>query len=272
MTLQGQVALVTGGGRGIGRAIAIALANEGAAIAVLARSQHEIDQTASEITANGATALAISADVTQRSQVESAVDTVTKQLGPIDILINNAGGGGNSIGPVAEVNPDEWWNTVELNLRSVFLCSHAVLPSMLERKSGRIINISSALALRPGPNGSSYSVSKAAAIRLTDSMAVELAPNGITVFAVSPGLVRTALTDQLTNSEAGQKWLPHMQHIPDNQWTPPEEGAALVAAIASGKADALSGRYLHVTDDLDDLIARADEIRTNDTLTLRLRR
>lgn len=143
---------------------------------------------------------------------------------------------------------------------------------MIGRKTGRIINISSATALRPGPNSSSYSVSKAAAIRLTDSMAIELAPHGITVFAVSPGLVKTAGTDLLTNSEAGQKWLPYMQHIPDNQWFPPEQGAALVAEIASGKADALSGRYLHVTDNLDDLIARADEIRTNDTLTLRLRR
>lgn len=271
MSLEGKVAIVTGGGRGIGRAVALALANEGAAVAVVARSEDEIQRTASDITGSGGTALAISADVTQQSQVETAVRSTIDSLGPVDILVNNAGGGGGSIGPVAEVDPDDWWTTVELNLRSVFLCSHAALPSMIERKTGRIINISSALALRPNPNGSSYSVSKAAALRFTDSLALEVAPHGISVFAVSPGLVRTSLTDHLLNSDAGKKWLPHMKLIPESNWFPAEQGAAMVAAIASGKADALSGRYIHVAEDLDDLISRADEIQANDTHALRLR-
>lgn len=269
MRLQDQVAVVTGGGRGIGGATALALAAEGAAVGVLARTQTEIDEVAGSIQEDGRKALAVTADVTVESQVDHALSAIANELGPIDLLVNNAGGG-SAIGPVWEVDAEEWWSTVEVNLRSVFLCSRAVLPGMIERGRGRIVNVSSGLALRPMPNGTPYTVAKAAALRFTDSLALEVAPHGINVFAASPGLVRTAMTDYLIESEAGKRWLPQMQHVRESMWVPVEKGAALIVAIAAGDADALSGRYIHVSDDLADLVKRADEIRANDTHTLRL--
>jgi NAD(P)-dependent dehydrogenase (short-subunit alcohol dehydrogenase family) len=194
-----------------------------------------------------------------------------EQLGPIDVLINNAGGG-RSIGPVAEVDPDEWWASVEVNLRSVFLCCHSVLPSMMERGQGRIVNVSSGLALNPVPNGTAYSISKAAILRFTDSLALEVAAYGIQVFAMSPGMVHTANMDYVLESEAGRRWMPYMRQLPETTWVPAERGAELICRLAAGEADALSGRFIHVSDDLDDLVRRADEIRAADTLTLRLRR
>jgi len=261
---------VTGGGRGIGRATALALATAGASVGVVSRTELEIGEVAAEIQANGSKALAAVADVTVESQVDDAVRAVTAALGHIDVLVNNAGGG-TAIGPVWEVDADKWWSSVEVNLRSVFLCSRAVLPGMIERNQGRIVNVSSGLALRPLPNGTPYSVAKAAAIRFTDSLALEVAPYGISVFAVSPGMVRTAMTDHLLNSEEGKKWLPQMQYVPENMWMPAEAGADLIVRIAAGEADALSGRYIHVSDDLAELVSRADEIRGSDSLTLRLR-
>lgn len=271
MRLDGEVAFVTGGGRGIGRATAIALAKEGASVAVVARSTNEIEEVAGLINESGGKALAATADVTNGAQVDRAVQKISDELGPIDILVNNAGGG-RAIGPVWEVDADEWWATVEINLRSVFLCCHAILPSMVARGRGRIINVSSGLALNPLPHGTSYSSSKAAALRFTDSLALEVAAHGIQVFAASPGTVRTALMDYLLESDDGRRWLPHMQRMPESVWVPAEKGAALIVALAAGEADALSGRFIHVSDDLTDLVRRADEIRAQDTLTLRLRR
>ena len=271
MRLEGRVALVTGGGRGIGRATAIALAEEGASVAVIARTTHEIEEVADLIKDRGGKALASTADVTEKTQVDTAVQQTSDQLGPIDILVNNAGGG-RAIGPVWEVDPDEWWASVEINLRSVFNCCHVILPSMIKRGRGRIINVSSGLALNPLPHGSSYSASKAAVLRFTDSLALEVEPHGVQVFAMSPGTVRTAMTDYILESGPGRRWLPQMRQMPESVWVPAERGAGLITALAAGEADALSGRFIHVSDDLEDLVRRADEIRAADTLTLRLRR
>jgi NAD(P)-dependent dehydrogenase (short-subunit alcohol dehydrogenase family) len=270
MDLTGQVALVTGGGRGIGRAIAKALAGAGAAVAVLARSQEQLAETVADVTAAGGRALACPADVTDRAAVETAVAGVEQRLGPIDLLVNNAGVSG-PVGPLADSDPDEWWRCIEVNLRGSLLCGRAVLPGMLARRRGRIINIASGAGTRAIPHLSAYVTSKAALIRLTENLAVEVKEFGVSVFAVQPGTVRTAMAESITNSTAGRRWLPWLAGIFERgQDLPPEMAGRLAVFLASGQADRLSGRLLAVEWDVEDLAGRADDIAGTDALTLRL--
>jgi 3-oxoacyl-[acyl-carrier protein] reductase len=249
--LQGQVALVTGGGRGIGRNVALELAAAGARVAVAARTRDEIEETAQEI--NG---LAIECDVSDRVSVEHMVRLAESELGPIDLLVANAG---ISIDEDAawELDPTDWWRVFEVNMLGVYLSCRAVIPGMLERGRGRIVNVASGAAYLPGSKSTAYSASKAAVHRFSETLANQLEPHGIPVFSISPGLVRTRMTD------SGD----------DLPWTPPELAPRLVRALASGRLDRLAGRYLHAEhDDVDDLAARADEIVENDLNAIRLRR
>jgi 3-oxoacyl-[acyl-carrier protein] reductase len=250
--LQGQVALVTGGGRGIGRNIALELAAAGARVAVAARSRDEIEKTAQEI--NG---LAIECDVSDRVSVEHMVRLAESELGPIDLLVANAG---ISIDEESawELDPADWWRVFEVNVLGVYLCCRAVIPGMLERGRGRIVNVASGAAYLPGSKGTAYSASKAAVHRFSETLANQLEPHGIPVFSISPGLVRTRMTDDSRD---------------DLPWTPPELAPRLVRALASGRLDRRAGRDLHAEhDDLDDLAVRADEIVENDLNAIRLRR
>src|SRR5262245_43839956 len=181
----GRVAVVTGGGRGVGLAIVQALAHAGMATAVVGRSTAEIEAAASGARARGVPALAVTADVTDRRAVDAMAARVVDQLGPIDLLVNNAGRA-QAVGPPWEVDPDDWWRDVDVNLRGTFLCSHAVLPSMVERRAGRIVNVTSLAGAIPYPYASAYACAKAGALRLTDSLAAAAAPHGICVFAISP--------------------------------------------------------------------------------------
>ena len=249
--LQGQVALVTGGGRGIGRNIALELAAAGARVAVAARTRDEIEETAQEI--NG---LAIECDVSDRVSVEHMVRLAESELGPIDLLVANAG---ISIDEDAawQLDPADWWRVFEVNVLGVYLCCRAVIPGMLERGRGRIVNVASGAAYLPGSKSTAYSASKAAVHRFSETLANQLEPHGIPVFSISPGLVRTRMTD------SGD----------DLPWTPPELAPRLVRALASERLDRLAGRYLHAEhDDVDDLAVRADEIVENDLNAIRLRR
>lgn len=266
--LSGQVAIVTGGARGIGRAMALELARCGSAVGIVARSADELDKTAHALSEAGARVAAQVADVTDREQVEGAFDEIARSLGPVDLLVNNAGRG--SGGPIWEIDPDEWWRDIEVNLRGPFLCSQAVLTAMRARGSGRIVNIGSNVGLMPQPTSTSYACSKAALVRLTDSLALALAGSGIRVFVISPGLVRTRMADQVVASVRSMD--PSFKDFPDSAYRPPELVAGLLVRIATGEVDALNGRYIHVDDDLDDLITRADEIRRDDLHALRLRR
>ncbi len=266
--LAGQCVLVTGGGRGIGRAIAQGLATAGAVVAVLARSTAELEETRRLIEAGGGRCLALRADVTDRAAVEAAVARAEAELGPLDLLVNGAGSH-LAVGEPWQVDPDAWWADVESNLRGPFLCSRAVLPGMIVRGRGRIVTIASGAALEPRPHSTAYAAAKAAVLRLTDSLHAAVHRHGIAVFAIHPGGVRTALTERILGSEAGRAAYPHWQSL---GWQPPERAAALVVAIAAGRADALGGRYLDATEDLDVLLARAAEIARDDLYTLRLRR
>jgi NAD(P)-dependent dehydrogenase (short-subunit alcohol dehydrogenase family) len=268
--LAGQVAIVTGGGRGIGRAVALALAEAGAAVAVGARSVAQIEQTARLIGAAGGTALALQTDVTDRCAVEALVSETERRLGPVDLLVNNAGVFG-PIGPIWETDPDEWWSSLASHVRGTLLCSWAVLQTMAEHGRGRIINVASRSGAQTHPYTSSYAVAKAAMLRLTDHLAAETREKGISVFAIYPGRVQTAMTDELIESAAGQRWLPHERAEREGQWLSAEHAARLCITLATGKADALTGRFFGVYEDLDDLLRRAPEIEREDLYTLRLR-
>ena len=273
-SLSGTVAVVTGGGRGIGRAIALTLARHGAAVAITARSAGELDSTLAELRAIHSRALAVRADVTDRASVEDMVAQTESRLGPINFLVNNAGSG-SVIGPVWETDPDDWWREVEINLRGPFLCARAVLPGMIARRSGRIVNMASGVGLTPFPYTSAYACSKVALIRLTDSLQEATGQHGVMVFATSPGRVRTSMVEGMERSEAARRWIPRLS--PDHSdyasmpWAPPERIADLCVRLARGDGDALAGRFIHVLYDFDDMRARADQIAQDDLYQLRLR-
>ena len=223
-----------------------------------------------ELAALGATALPVVVEVTDQAAVERMVAQVERELGAVDVLVNNAGSC-EAIGPVWEVDPAAWWRDVEVSLRGTFLCARALLPLMISRQRGTIINVSGYNAGRPDPYLAGYSAAKAAVVHLTGSLAAETASHGIAVFAIAPGTLHTDLTEHLKESPAGKRWLPKFQAIGDDDWVSPELPARLVVRLASGGADALSGRFIHVLDDLDQLLVRQEEIRRDDLYTLRLR-
>ncbi len=265
--MTGQVAIVTGGGRGIGRAIAEGLAQAGMAVAVLARTPAEVAETVAKIEQSGGRAIGTVADVTDTDAVRLAIERVERELGSIDLLVNNAAVA-TPVGPAWDVEPDAWWRTIEVNLRGPFLCARAVLPGMVNRRAGRIVNIVAVAAFNPAPFMSAYASSKAALISFTEDLAAETREHGIGVFAIRPGLVQTRMQDELSAS-------PYVQRRRADQGpalVPAERAAEAVLFVATGRADALAGRFVDVTrDDIADLARRADEIVQNDLLTMRLR-
>jgi NAD(P)-dependent dehydrogenase (short-subunit alcohol dehydrogenase family) len=270
-----QVALITGGGRGLGRAFAEALAKAGATVAIVARSEDQLRDVAQAIKQADGRALFFAADVTDRRAIEQVVAEIEQQVAHIDLLVNTAGIF-RALGPIAEVDPDDWWREVEINVRGTYLCTRAVLPGMLARQHGRIINLASAAGLQSTPLTSAYCVSKTAVIRLTESLALETGYQGIRAFAMHPGTVRTPMSDYAAESDEVKQHAPFVQ-----QWfqqlfreggdTPIERSVGLMLTLASGKADALSGRCIDVDDDLDALLPQAEAIDRDDSYTLRLR-
>ncbi|CAN5153524.1 N/A [soil metagenome] len=246
------VALVTGGGRGIGASIARVLTEAGMRVAVTARTREQAEAVAGEIDG-----LALVGDVSQREDVAEWVERTENELGPIDLLAANAGISSPE-GATWEVPVEEWWNVLEVNVLGVHLSCRGVIPGMLERASGRIVITGSGSAYLPGGGGqTAYPTSKAAACRYGEILANELRDR-IPVFVISPGLVRTDMTERFGD---------------DMPWTPPELAPELVRMLASGRADALAGRYLHAEhDDIEDLIRRADEVVANDLNAIRLQR
>jgi NAD(P)-dependent dehydrogenase (short-subunit alcohol dehydrogenase family) len=268
--LTGQVAIVTGSGRGIGRAIARGLAAAGASVAVVARSQNQIAETVDDTAQAGGRAVAVPADVSVPESVEQMIRDVERALGPVGLLVNNAGVAG-PIGPIAETDPGEWWRCQEVNVRGPLFCTRAVLPGMVARRRGRIINVASGAGTIAIPYLSAYVVSKTALIRLTEILAAEVAEHGVRVFAIEPGTVRTAMAEYALDSEAGRKWMPWFKDIfEQGQDVPPEYAARLVTLLASGRTDALSGRFFTVADDVLAMVERAEKEGLGDIQTLRL--
>jgi 3-oxoacyl-[acyl-carrier protein] reductase len=245
------VALVTGGGRGIGASIARELAEAGMRVAVTGRTREQVEAVAWQLGG-----LALVGDVSERTDVESWIRHTESELGPIDLVVANAGIG-NQEGASWEVPVEAWWHILEVNVLGVHLCCRAVIPGMLDRGRGRIVITGSGAAYLPGASDTAYPASKAAVCRYGETLANELAGR-IPVFFFSPGLVQTEMT-----SDFGD----------DAPWTPPELAPRLVRVLASGRADALAGRYLHAEhDDIEDLIRRADDVVSNDLNAIRLRR
>jgi len=268
--LKGQVALVTGGGRGIGRAIAQTLAAAGASVAVLARSQEQLAETVRLIERDGGRSHSFPADITDAQAVREAIKAIEQSLGAIDVLVNNAGEV-KPFAPLWETDVDEWWRGMEVNLLGPLLCTRFVLPGMVARGKGRIINISSGAGTMAMPFFSSYVCSKTALIRFTECLALETKAHGIAVFSISPGTVRTAMSEYSLHSPEGQKWLPWFRRFFDEKVVvPAERPASLVLELASGRADALSGRFLSIYDDLEHLVKNSAQIEKQNLHTLKV--
>src|SRR5271166_6574575 len=209
MRLSGQIAVVTGAGRGIGRAIALAQAGEGAKVALLARTASEIEAVAKEIAAEGGNAQAFAVDIVDLDSVVKAFAQIESDLGSISLLTNNAAAFG-AIGPIWTIEPEAWWRDVETNLRGSFNCCRAAIPAMMARRRGRIINMTGGGTATSFPNGSGYATSKAGLLRFTECVSDTIGGSGVLVFAMDPGLVRTAMTEYQLLSEAGRT--PSSQH------------------------------------------------------------
>ncbi|WP_228993431.1 SDR family NAD(P)-dependent oxidoreductase [Streptomyces sp. DH8] len=262
MDLSNQTALVTGGGRGIGREIAVALASAGARVTVIARDRAQLAETAALADPGGARVHTAVADVTDEQAVGRAVAEAHRRFGPATLLVNNAGGYAPDEPPLWEADLGKWWRTVEVNLFGTLVCSRAVLPAMLAAGRGRIISVGSDGGVIPMPLNS-YSLSKNAVVRLTEALSIALAEQGggtVRTFAVNPGLVRTAMTEQFVD------------RYPDTSWTPVELSGRLVVKLASGAYDALAGRYLAAEDDLDLLMERIEDVEREELYVQRLRR
>jgi len=191
MQLDGKVAIVTGGGSGIGRAIAHGLAREGAAVVVADIAGERAAEVVSELVAAGAQAIAVQTDVSQTAEADAMVDAAVARFARLDILVNNAGRAAR--GFVAEMTDEAWDDVIAVNLRGTFVCSRAALQQMIPQRSGRIINTASGLGLRGSPGGAVYGASKAAIINFTRSLAQEVARHRITVNAIAPGVTDTPL-------------------------------------------------------------------------------
>lgn len=265
--LHEKVALVTGGGRGLGRAMALALAQAGASVTITARSLEQLQETAMLLEQVGTGVLAVAGDVSDPLSVERVVQQTAQTFGPIDILVNNAGSL-TSMGNVWETDPHQWWRDMEINVRGPYLYAHAVLPGMLMRKRGCIINVVSRSGTVAQPAQSAYSVSKTALIRLTETLALETKEAGISVFAIHPGTIPTAMSLHMAafrdrNPQEGAAFRALLTDVP-------EQPANLVVFLATGQADALTGRYISAREDIAYLCQHADQIQQNDLYALRI--
>ena len=260
--LEGQVAIVTGAGRGFGKAIASRLAAEGAAVALVSRSPDQLELAVSEITDAGGKAIAAPADVTSRDDVARAVVAAESQFGAITLLVNNAGVPG-PFGPLSEIDPDRWWAAQAVHIKAPVLFLNEILPGMISRKAGRIIIVSALAARMAAAYMSAYCTGKIAQSRLIEEVAIENREHGVSAFAIDPGFVFTNLANETMNDPAAQRWLPGMvkrlkaQSDNPNSSGDLERCAQRCVDLASGRYDDLTGRYLELPDDLDAMLQGA---------------
>lgn len=247
--LAGQVAIITGGGGGFGRAIAVRFAAEGAAVTVTSRTQAQLDETLSQILSAGGRGLAVAGDATNRADVARVVQETQRCFGPVTVMVNNAGVPG-PFGPIGMVDPDEWWAAQAVHLRAPFLFISEVLPGMKEHRAGCIITIASPRTKMVTPNLSAYCMGKTAQTRLTELLAAEVKDYGITAFAVDPGTTVTQMAEQTINSPDAQRWMPGMVAMLRSMRGQPGGEAILARCaqrcveLAAGRHNELSGTYI----------------------------
>jgi 3-oxoacyl-[acyl-carrier protein] reductase len=261
MSQDPRIAFVTGASHGIGRAVAIKLSEAGMRVVAVARTASQLDELAAQFDV-----VPISLDVTDAVAVANAVDHVESDLGPIDLLVNNAGISG-AVGATWLNAPSEWWKVFEVNVFGTFNCCRSVVPAMVSRGRGHIVNLASNAAFYRldeedvGSIASAYLASKAAVIRFSEALAAEVRASGVSVFSISPGMVKTEMTEPI---------FADLWDLPDI-WSPPELSAELIEFIASGAIDEISGRYIHASsDDWKSFPERTAEILGDDLHALRM--
>ena len=267
--LDGHVAMITGGGRGIGRAIAMAYAAEGARLSLSARTASELEETARLITTqSGTEVITVLADVSDRDQVDHAVSRTMDHYGLIDVMVNNAG----NIGPVGKAwdnDPGDWAHTIAIHLMGVFYGCRAVIPAMLERGRGRIVNMSGV----GGPNTSAYDAAKTAIVNLTENLALELADTPITVNAISPGSINTRMweeTRDLSLAIGDMATYERGVQVTSGQGASIERAAELAVFLGSDDCGTLSGRLIRAfADSFEDFPSRVEKIMNSDAYQLR---
>ena len=273
MELKGRTTIITGAGRGIGRALALEFSAQGANVVCCARTISEIKETGELIRKKNRRALVVPTDVTRKEEVNNMVDQTLREFGQIDVLLNNAGSF-LSVGSVWEIEPELWWNDVAINLRGPMLCTKAVLPHMMSKDEGIIININGGGIDRPFPGGTAYGCSKAALMRFTDTLAEELEEDGSSVLCMGmfPGLVRTKTCEYVAEAPLGRKWLPYAKRMLDNnEDRPPEDCARATVKLIRLARPEFNGRLFDVELDLEKIAQHAPQVKEKDLLVMRFK-
>ena len=271
MTIRGKVAIITGAGKGIGRGIARAYASEGAKLVLVSRTLAHVEDAANEARVAGAEASAIAVDVASPDDVRRMVEHTLERFSRVDVLVNNAAILG-PVGPLHMNDAEHWAQAININVTGLMLCCHAVLPHMIGQGGGKIINLSGAGVTRASETISAYGTSKAAVVRLTETLALEMLPHNVSVNALGPGQIDTDLLDPMASEDSLIE--PAMgamvRRTKSGRGAPLEEAAALAVWLASDASDGLSGRLISATqDDWRELGPRIPQIMASDLYTLR---
>lgn len=258
------VALVTGAGKGLGRAVAERLAAVGSHVVLAARTAGDVQQVATAIEAGGGRATWHAVDVTDPIGVRQLVNTIDDEVGGVDLLVNNAGGY-RAVGPLWTLDVDTWWSDVELNFKAAVLCTRAVLPAMLARGAGRVVNVGSGAAARPVAGLDAYSSAKAALTQFGEGVERSLAGSGVHVFTYDPGPMATPGADEVLESDRGNTYLTGLAEVVRPIRRSPESVAESLTTLVSGRYDALGGRVVGPGDDfgalLDEVASAGDRCR-----------
>lgn len=271
MLLDGKIAIITGASRGIGKAVAGAFFKEGCKLMIVARDKDVLERACSEIAGSSDRVDCFPADVSNEESVRKMVEHTVARFGTVDILVNCAGIYG-PIGPATEVDSKSWLQTIHINLFGTFLCIKAVLPYMIEKGYGKIINFSGGGSVSPFPRFSAYSASKAAVVRLTETLAHEVREYNIDINAIAPGAVNTRMLDQVlaAGEAAGREFLEKSIRQKEKGGESPQKAASLAVFMASSASDGLTGRLISaIWDRWQDIPLHLKDINSTDVYTMR---